>query len=751
MEPKVSRDVLVSAIAVWTRLQRWGDVNNYLATLNSPYMLRESHNATDQDPYSLRLARRVGEVVERLEKQKEKCMELGVTPRGKLLALADVVRFCLCSTDSLRSSPVQGAAFPFKTPASFLLSQPTADWAVAVESRGVSGAMVMEGLHILTCPGVQLRLEVCIAQLRQHIGEEITGVHNLTIVHSPEELQALRATTMLLEDLESIYNGILSIFPCVRVMGSVHVPNALLPIILKLYYQLSEWVIDAQNTRESNVFPCVNSFSKRKLLIKMRRGDPSMPWGIQFSDEGKLARISPSVRSGSPAAESVHNLAQSTKGGLSIVEINSEGVEFANLTAKQAADKLRDLTASQLRLNIRLGEDLGQAPSLEQIAFFTVPDAMRQRAAERHMEMPRATLVLHRDFCGIPWDIGISTDLRVVDVPSTILSREAGTFFKTHTRQLRIGAINGVQVVNVSQVEALSMFVNTVVLDFYDVPAPEPLVLEDQKQKPRKHPKENKTINKATRQRALPPHEPLKCPTKFHEKEIERPQGSASGTSLKRYDDFSRKDRSSSVNAAREVPLLSTPTVAERIMATIRMTESSQTGGGTAIGDRTKRGMLSKSEGLQPALAPSPILKPPASEVSARTAGGSGIGSTTTASADAGAALDNTDVMPLSFPNDVTIDVFTTEEMVVRRPCSTKKWGFLLLAEGIDSKKKILMSGLPRMLSIQEQHPFSKLFFSRKGQWRIASINGTPASQLPEVIDVMKHALRMQIKFFRPR
>lgn len=744
METQVPQNVMEDAIAVWNRLQCWGNASNYLLALNNPCMQHQKHGVTKWDPYSIRLARRVVAVVERLDNHREKSLGLGATPREKLLALAEVVRLCLESFDPLGTPLVQGAAFPFKTPSSFLSPSPPVEWERAVDKRVVSGTMIMEGLHILTYPSVQLRIEASVEQLLQHIMEEFNGGSKRTMRHSPEELRALRATTMLLEDFDALYKRIVCVFPCVRMMGSPHIPVALLPIVIKLYYKMAEWVRDAEVTGELNSFAQITVFKKKKLFVKMRRGDKNVPWGLQFNDEGRVVQVNPSVRSGSHAAEVLHGLTQFFKKGLSIVELNSQPVSFANLTAKQATDKLHFWTIDDSRLSLTMQDDHTTPPLLEQLAFFVVPGAKKQCGTLRDGDDTCATLVLHRELCGISWDIRLTSELCVVDVPTSILSKEAATFFKTHHKQLRIGAINGVKVTRAYQVEALSQFVNTIVIDFYKVPPPEtvpaqvkpkrvPALKSDTKNTPSQH-----TSVVVTATAVAAPETVKRIANDGKEQQLREVQ-----TSKKKIEDSSPLDKaggkSNSTTAivhAKEAPLVLVSTVAEKLRSIARAGSIPGKNGANGFLEDAERRAVSKNDEYRSATKQNEVR-------------GNRDGDVTTSLTDTVMVLDMDGAEPLTFPNNVTINMLTPEEMVVQRPSCEKKWGFSLETEGMYPKKTIHMSGLPRMLDEQWHHPFSKLFRSRKGEWRIASVNGTPASQLPEVIDVMKHALKMQIKFIR--
>ncbi|ESS69359.1 hypothetical protein TCDM_01860 [Trypanosoma cruzi Dm28c] len=88
--------------------------------------------------------------------------------------------------------------------------------------------------------------------------------------------------------------------------------------------------------------------------------------------------------------------------------------------------------------------------------------------------------------------------------------------------------------------------------------------------------------------------------------------------------------------------------------------------------------------------------------------------------------------------------------MFLSRQSAEKKWGLSMERVGQDASRAIRVVGLPLVMDPQQlQHPFHKLFTSHKGGWSIMSVNGTPAARLPEVMDIMKHALHMQIKFHR--
>ncbi|ORC90615.1 uncharacterized protein TM35_000084130 [Trypanosoma theileri] len=111
---------------------------------------------------------------------------------------------------------------------------------------------------------------------------------------------------------------------------------------------------------------------------------------------------------------------------------------------------------------------------------------------------------------------------------------------------------------------------------------------------------------------------------------------------------------------------------------------------------------------------------------------------------------------PLVMPNDTTIELLTPNEMIIRRESTDKKWGLTLESIGGGLDRSVRMTGLPLLASkhdIRRRHPFYKTFQKPpvKTDWRIQSVNGTPASKAQELLDIMRRSLIMRIKFFKGR
>ncbi|KEG08032.1 hypothetical protein DQ04_08181020 [Trypanosoma grayi] len=858
MPPPVQQEFLEDALATWGRLRQWTELNNYICALRSPPFYRQS--LSESDPYSLRLARRVVEVTDRLAARADAAVDDDVTPRGELLALAADVALCLSPLPAPAPATAAGhrnweprLVSAEEPPSSFATSSPSpgtvttatahsrGDWAAAVARRAVPGTAMMEGLHVLTCPSVQLRINMAVARLRERVKEELVGsIEWEALPHTPKELRALRATSLLLDDFEALYQRLLATFPCARAMGSAHVPVALLPVIHEQFYQMAEWVLETELTATSKPGSHVKAFEPNNMHVMMLRPDPTSPWGVRFNSSGRITGVSAMVRSASGAGERLHQLLQETKGGVAVVSYNLKPVDFTKLDAAQAAETFCTLSPRQTRLYLKLKVDLDLKPSVEQLAFFTgrlepstqqkelheqqqqkqqkqrkqEEKKQKQKPQQSEPERPQcATLVLHRDDYNVSWEVAITRDLRVMNVPTNILSKEAENFFAAYPRQVRIGGINGVAVESAVQVEALSSVVNTLVLDLHCIPPPPlpqvPLQEEDQakenttknlnsvsgdhttqkKQQPQpqqpvvketisasehashlqserekqQQQKREATYNKTAKMREESEEEQQL--TKQKQRRQQRHSSSsvqegnessalesdaaqdrtpsASSHSIIRKDQsgaelpyaFMRKAKAATKTTTMEVPLSDADIAALREKPLVPM-----------------HMMNAKAEGAVPWQAVIPSLDGDTEDV--RVSCAEDGEAAPCSPSDATAAASSEAVTPLVLPNDVTLDLLTLDEMVLRRHSADRKWGLSLETVGHEPNKTIRIVSLPLVADVQrqrlqKQHPFYRLFLSHKGDWRILSVNGTPASRLPEVLDVMKHALLMQIKFHR--
>ncbi|RNF25123.1 uncharacterized protein Tco025E_02317 [Trypanosoma conorhini] len=889
MPQPLPQEFLEDALATWERLRQWTDLNNYLCALRRSPFHRQLQSG--RDPYSLRLARRVTEVVESLAARADMAVEEDVTPRGALLALAKDVRLALSplpgsQPSELGPTPAAAAdtqlpssAFGPATKAAAAATQtlgavasaggfPSDAWSVSVVHRSVSGTMVMEGLHVLTCPGVQLRIEAAVARLRERVKEELVGGVNWdAFPHTPKELQALRATTMLLDDFEASYRRLLCTFPCVRAMGSPHVPVALLPVLYEQYYQLGEWVLETEFTARASPGARVQSFEQRKLQFTLLRPDRNSAWGLQFNHNGKLTGVSAVVRAATGAGEKLHQFMHASKGGLSLLSCNLKPADFNNLDGVQATAKLEALTPKQKRLFVRMQLVSDSAPAVEQLAFHAtgtensssssspLPPPPQQQQQRGPQELPVATLVLHRDNYSVSWDVAITRELLVVSVPDGILSPAAVAFFARHPRRVRIAGINGVEVTNPAQLEALSSTINTIVIDLQIIPPPSsstsdggqqadaapPAAVEingSEREQLRGSgapaPVDGAVPKRAKRQPPAASKEAATAPTK------NPPLGNEEGKQRRRGSGLQEQTRKTPLREASpagppgkvgpaatlassaqdcasptpslpsrgealereegreeavpkplaeavlrdvdrfalsEKPLVSIPSRELKTTTAAplpRLTEEQEeqkeevgaadapAGGrlnGSHVPNSTPVAALF-SEEFTPSLdLDGPEEPAPAAEAEAE---GARLPLTPSASHEqeqqqrrqppaelpgGGAAAA---VAPLKFPNDVTLNLLTLDEMVLSRQSAAKKWGLSMEKVGTESGRTIRVVGLPLIMDPRRrQHPFHRLFTSRKGDWIIMSVNGTPATRLPEVMDIMKHALHMQIKFHR--
>ncbi|ESL10410.1 hypothetical protein TRSC58_01859 [Trypanosoma rangeli SC58] len=870
MLQRVPQEFLEDALAAWERLRRWTDLNNYLCALRRSPFHRQLQS--ERDPDSLRLARRVTEVVDSLTAREDMSIEEDITPRGALLALAKDVRLALSplpESHPPESGLISAAAtqLPFSTPVPVTVvtdatrtldavasvgGEPCGDWSMAVTHRSVSGTSIMEGLHVLTCPGVQLRLEIAVARLRERLKEEVVGGINWeAFPHTPKEMQALRATTMLLDDFEASYRSLLATFPCIRVMGSPHVPVALLPVLYEQYYQMGEWVLETEFTAQVKSGARVQSFEQKKLQFTLLRPDKDSPWGLNFNHNGKLTGVSAVVRAASTAGEKLHQCMRTSRGGLSLLSCNSNQVDFNEMDGPQATAKVNALTPKQKRLFAKVQLVSGSAPSVELLAFHATgaegpprPQLQQERGSE---ELPVATLVLRRDNYNVSWDVAITRDLLVVSIPNGILSPAAVAFFARYPRRVRVAAINGVEVTSAAQVEALSSTINTIVLDLQTISAPPSSALGEMRQEEvtlpaasRANDRERQTpqgggpptsvddaiLKRARRQLPTASKEAVAPLTKslslskeadgqqgrksaLQEPKVKSPPikanpsgppqkvGSKAISALPAQDHAppvpSRPSRSEAPETAGDrkgagqkpvveavlrdvdrsalsekplVPIhsreLKTKTAApaphltkeeEVVVDAAASLAGCRHEGGPVLNKTPVAAVL--SEGFTPSLdADGPGEPTPAAEVDAARPPPLPPSSyeeeqrrQLPAELPGGAAAA---VGPLKFPNNVTLNLLTPDEMVLSRQSAATKWGLSMETAGTESSRRVRVVGLPLIMDQRcRQHPFYRLFTSHAGNWVIMSVNGTPATRLPEVMDIMKHALHMQIKFHR--
>ncbi|EKG07032.1 hypothetical protein TCSYLVIO_001844 [Trypanosoma cruzi] len=870
MPLRVPQEFLEDALATWERLRQWTDLNNYLCVLRSSPFYRHSHS--ERDPYSLRLARRVAEVMDSLTARADLPVDEDVTPRGALLALANDVRLAFSplpvayyyEMGATCASP-QESPFSKIDPAALNKngnsaartvdavssegSLPLYDWNTAIMNRSVSGTMIMEGLHVLTCPSVQLRIELAIARLRQRVKEELVGGVNWdAFPHTPKELQALRVTTMLLDDFEALYRRLLVTFPCARAMGSSHVPVALLPLAYEQYYQLGDWVLETEITSRTKPGAWVQSFEPKKMQFTLLRPGKHSHWGLRFNQSGKLVGLSAVVRSATIVGDKLHQFMQASKGGLSPIACNLKKTDFNNLDSTQAAEKLDALTPTQKRLFIKVQPVSDSIPTVEQLAFYsTQPEASQPQQQQESQNLPVATLVLHRDNFSVSWDLAITRKLVVMSVPSGILSPEAKAFFARYSTRVRIFGINGVEMVSAAQVEALSSTVNTIVLDLQIIPPSSSLLTpQEVGQQEERAPPAASRVNSSETEDQCGSGRPGSEDVAILESCGRHPQAapskavvaSTSNPLLTRVEDRRSRpnpklrDKKEKTIVGHEIPMdppreiLSNATVASSAQ------EQECTTPSRPLGKETPKRAGTSGVNLQKALEETilrevdrstlseqplvpifsghlktkkelyvPDAKEEATDNADTPARGHCTGNHVVKSTPVAAVLcdDFTPSLdadgpgervpkaeaneasppplssqseereqqeqqppvelsgaaavtasPLKFPNDVTLNLLTLDEMFLSRQSAEKKWGLSMERVGQDASRAIRVVGLPLVMDPQQlQHPFHKLFTSHKGGWSIMSVNGTPAARLPEVMDIMKHALHMQIKFHR--
>ncbi|RNF23839.1 hypothetical protein TcG_01191 [Trypanosoma cruzi] len=679
------------------RLQQWGAAAELLYAPNSPI----NQPPSPKEPHTFLVARRIATVMARLNDLCQKESEVLLTPRDALLELADIVRFALVS---FHKEVVTGQLDR---------AQVASVLAEYVAHRTAPQAGMVEGLHVIAWVSIKLRVELFLEQLRRRLNMELESSHNNQ--RTAQQVGALRTTLTLLNDFESFYDNILVTFPCVQLMDTT--PDAaeqMMPILSRQYYQLADWVVlvEVCTTQPPITETWVQSVDREASTVVLRRTDIASPWGLIFNQCGQIVDIDTSLRSVSEEGEELHRLLCCTTEGAKIVAVNSTTIpDISSVGAEEVLEIFKNATKSNKRIAIQLANGALKQPSVQQLAFL-LPNQGGEGSSGQ-----RATLVLHRPDRSMPWGCELTEELIVSGLPKRCTSVRARNFLADYRGRVALMAVNGVEVTTVAQAEALCAHTETIVMNFVVV-APSMAerskgslsekvslaLTQDQIEKVREKPLLGEKSAKQSGER--------KKKTKSQQ---QRKQHENAEDLDAKADDVYTAD----ANEAEELTAEPEKHAEEDdVKETYPMVADDEATPDDTSGMEGKLQEGSKETERLPAAGETPE--------------------------------------PLVLPNNVTIELLTPEEMVIRRDSNEVKWGLSLesIGEGAERIMRIrAFPDLPSKRDARRKHPFYKTFMKppMKTEWRVQSINGVPSLRAAELLDIMRRALRMRIQFFKGR
>ncbi|KAH9578359.1 hypothetical protein LSM04_004140 [Trypanosoma melophagium] len=771
------------------RLQEWGAAAELLYAPYSPVHQPPSN----KEPHAFLVARRIATVMARLNELCQREAEVLMTPREALLDLADIIRFGLVS---FHREVVLGQLDS---------TEIAAVLAEYIAQRKAPQAGVIEGLHVIAWVSVKLRVEMFLQQLRMRLKAEIDSCP--TDMRSEEQVAALNTTIILLNDFEASYDNLLVTFPCVQLMDSApEAAEQLMPVLSMQYYQLAQWVELVENstlqspnmTNNGKSSTKVQSIDRESSTVTIRRKDLTSPWGLIFNECGRLVGVDIALRSASAEGEELHRLLRCTTEGASVVAINSTEVpDILPDGAQEVLEIIRYNTSEYKRITMKLKSDTFKQLHVRQLAFF-LPNQGGEGSSGQ-----RAMIVLHRPDRYMPWGFDFSEDLVVQHIPTHNLSTGAKIFFSEYKGTVVLLAVNGVEVTTPNQAAALCAHPETVVLNLvvltpammglrrkstsvgqqettsaFISPGIEtththtntntatmtmttPLVGEKtltpsgtptNKKKSRKSNRKKAEVhaedvdaavdvaeaNEAEELTAEPPQtaeeEDVKetYPAVADEDTAEEPEQKQivqeQQEKLKLLQEQEQQQQEEEEARERERQLLRLQEEERRQREEQLRQEQEKENERQLLEEQEKKKKEQQKREVEDE------KDHPVAEVS-----------------------DSTSLPePLVMPNDTTIELLTPSEMIIRRESTDKKWGLTLESIGGGLDRAVRMTGLPSLASkhdLRRRHPFYKTFQKPpvKTEWRIQSVNGTPASKAPELLDIMRRSLIMRIKFFKGR
>ncbi|RNF21264.1 uncharacterized protein Tco025E_03447 [Trypanosoma conorhini] len=677
------------------RLQQWGAAAELLYAPNSPI----NQPPLPKEPHTFLVARRIATVMARLNDLCQRESEVLLTPRDALLELADIIRFGLVS---FHKEVVTGKLDRAEV-ASVL--------AEYVAHRKAPQAGIVEGLHVLAWVSVKLRVEMFLEQLRMRLKQELEGSHNDK--RTAQQVAALRTTRTLLNDFESFYDNLLVTFPCVQLMEiTPEAAEQMMLILSRQYYQLADWValVEVNTTQTPITETKVQSVDREASTVVLRRTDSASPWGLIFNHCGQIVDIDTSLRSASEEGEELHRLLCCTAEGARVVAINSKTLPTVSPGgAEEVLEIFKNTTKTNKRIVLQLADDALKQARMRQLAFL-VPNQGGEGSSGQ-----RATLVLHRPDRSMPWECNFTDGLIVRSVPRQGISMKARSFFADYRGRVGLMAVNGVEVTTPAQAEALCAHTETVVLNFVVV-----------------------TPAMAARSRAPMP-ERLAVALSQEQLEQVKETPLVSGESVRRPGERARKVKSQQQDAHENAEDLDAKAddacTADANEAEELAAEPEQ----HAEEDDVKE--------TYPMVADEDAALDD-------TLGTEGRPQKNLKEASKGPLAKGDTPAPLVLPNNVTIELLTPEEMVIRRDSNEGQWGLSLESSGEGVERAMRITSLPKLASARDarrRHPFYQTFLKPpvKTEWRIKSVNGVSSLRAPDLLDIMRRSLKMRIKFFK--
>ncbi|CBH16371.1 hypothetical protein, conserved [Trypanosoma brucei gambiense DAL972] len=689
--------VLEDGLNTLQRIQQWGAAAELLYTPNSLVSSPQSSN----EPHALTVARQIATIMARLNELCRREAEVLLTPRLALLELADVIRHGLVSFHQEGFNGQLGNAEVL---------------AKYVAHRTAPQCGVIEGLHVITWVSVKLRIELFIEQLRKRVDGELAAAEGGGS-RTEQQLSALRTTQLLFNDFESLYDNLLVTFPCVQYADTIpEVGAQLMPILLKQYYQIAEWVelVESNNALPPLTETRVQSVDAESSSFVVRRQNPEAPLGLVFNECGRIVEIDPSVRSASASGEELHRLLRCSEKGAVVVAVNGKPIPRSPPSKpSKVLEMVHDAVKKNKRVVVKVAKELFKQPKVHQLAFI-MPNQGGEGSSGQ-----RATLVLHRSDRLTPWGCQFDQDLIINKIPRRELSEDAKNFFTEYSDRVSITAVNGVEVTTVAQAQALCSDTETAVLSLVVVT---PAMAQQRK---------NRTTRQDTSVTLTPQQiEQLQETPLVPEQKTLPPLNQAPAELL---------ESDSVVDGNLDAALLSTSMEDTGEVEDVTHEPHSQveevdmnTYQRVAIDVHHGEDLEQEERQKQQHLESERHLEP------------SGLEGSTDADAPG----------PLVFPNDVAIDLLTPSEMVIRRPSTEDRWGLVLNKIGTssgDALRVLQLPELPPKGDTRRKHPFYKTFKnpSVPTEWRIESVNNTPVSKAADILEIMRKSLKLSIKFFK--
>lgn len=503
--------------------------------------------------------------------------------------------------------------------------------------------------------------------------------------------------------------------------GLVHLSEAA-AVLIRHYYALSSWILLVETAAHASPIALsrvtkveygpegtAGSPGKKKALkqgkgtslgagmvrVALQRPSKDIPWGLLFTEEGKLLDVDVGMRVESKAQE-MHQHLQITSGGATIVSVNGKRLRPAPLEKaltsptssgsssshsggkKKPHEANAGEQASYYRYVLETIHEVSQhSRSLELVLHSPLwtPSCLRQRPQELLFYAPKggraAFFVLHRSDVQAPWCFSIEEEHQQVvkeesgrlgkqlfwHVPTAqeggaggvSFSAAARKFLEAHRGQLGLVAVNGVKVVSGAQAAALLQHARTVQLQVETLPS----------------------ASRTSRDR----------------QSMARRRGSRGGAAG-----------------------------LTKGVGGLRLTMGSA---------NKKNRVAAGGEKKQPLTAPSTstaILDPPATPP------------------------------PVVFPNKVKLLSFTGSEMLLERPSKKSPWG-LTVAQYSSSRKENGRLALAKLPLLAEEPKGSKGLptavqqFRMQKRWPIESINDKRITSPKEAVKMMSSLTRMVVRF----